>query len=67
MKPLPELLTSHFSADRALREAITWRRVDGMLCQNCEGPLMAGFLDGDQVATACSDCPTLFPPEKPTT
>ena len=67
MKPLDHLLTSNFSADRALREAITWRRVDGMLCQNCGGPLMAGFLDGDQVATACTECPALFPPEKPTT
>ena len=66
MKPLDHLLTPNFSTDRALREAIVWRRVNGVLCQNCGGPLMAGFLDGEQVATACSDCPTLFPPEKPT-
>lgn len=66
MKPLPELLTSNFSTDRALREAITWRRCPGRRCTKCGGNLSRAEIDEQVVGYACIECPALFPPEKPT-
>ena len=67
MKPLPELLTSNFSADRSLREAIVWRRSLGKRCTKCGGDVSRAEIDEQIVGYACTECPALFPPEKPTT
>jgi hypothetical protein len=67
MKSLPELLASNFSADRALREAIVWRRSLGRRCTKCGGDISRAEIDEQIVGYACTECPALFPPEKPTT
>jgi len=67
MKPLDQLLNSNFSADRALREAIVWRRSLGKRCTKCGGDVSRAEIDEQVVGYACTECPALFPPEKQTT
>ena len=57
---LPDFFRSNYSADRAKREAVNWRRVEGETCAACGGPIMAGLLDGELVANACANCPATF-------
>jgi hypothetical protein len=67
VKPLEKLLTSNYSADRALREAIVWRRSLGRRCTKCGGGVSRAEIDEQVVGYACTECPALFPPEKQTT
>lgn len=62
---LPGFFTSNYSADRAKREAVAWRRTEGEACAKCGGPIMAGILDGELVANACQNCPATFAPTCP--
>ena len=47
MSNLPAFFDSSYSADRARREAVAWRRTEGEACAKCGGPIMAGILDGE--------------------
>lgn len=63
--PLPDYFASNYQADRAKREAVTWRRSEGQACAHCGGLIMTGILDGELVANACQNCPATFAPTCP--
>jgi len=60
MKVSASIFSSHFSTDKAQREAITWTRHKGLLCGRCNGLMLLGTLDAEPVARACQECPAVF-------
>lgn len=60
MKIYASIFGSHFSIDKAQREAITWTREHGLRCGRCGGDMLLGTLDAEPVARACQECPTVL-------
>jgi hypothetical protein len=60
MKVSASIFGSHYSVDKAQREAITWAREHGMRCGRCGGVMLLGTFDAEPVALACQECPAVF-------
>lgn len=63
--PMPANTRGNFSAEKARREAIIWRRVEGARCDICSGYILAALLDDELIAQACNNCPATFAPITP--
>jgi len=60
MKISASIFGSHYSVDKAQREAITWTREHGLRCGRCGGVMLLGTFDAEPVARACQECPAMF-------